>query len=81
MCCNKTGVFSLNRPQASIHDPLRALVFDSTFDQYRGVITNIALFGGEIHKGLKITSAYTKKIYEVNEVGILRPGEQPTHKL
>ncbi|XP_072857305.2 translation factor GUF1, mitochondrial isoform X1 [Pogona vitticeps] len=68
-------------PQASIHDPLRALVFDSTFDQFRGVIANIALFGGEIHKGQKITSAYTKKIYEVNEVGILRPGEQLTHKL
>ncbi|XP_042323362.1 translation factor GUF1, mitochondrial isoform X5 [Sceloporus undulatus] len=62
-------------------NPLKALVFDSTFDQYRGVIANIALFGGQVHKGHKITSAHTKKIYEVNEVGILTPNEQPTHKL
>ncbi|XP_042323358.1 translation factor GUF1, mitochondrial isoform X2 [Sceloporus undulatus] len=68
-------------PQVSMKNPLKALVFDSTFDQYRGVIANIALFGGQVHKGHKITSAHTKKIYEVNEVGILTPNEQPTHKL
>ncbi|XP_025031758.1 translation factor GUF1, mitochondrial isoform X2 [Python bivittatus] len=68
-------------PVANIHEPLKALVFDSTFDTYRGVIANIALFNGEIHKGHKITTAHTKKIYEVNEVGILTPNERPTHKL
>ncbi|XP_048365151.1 translation factor GUF1, mitochondrial [Sphaerodactylus townsendi] len=68
-------------PSASTRDPLKALVFDSTFDHYRGVIANIALFGGEVHKGHKITSVYTKKTYEVNEVGILTPREQPTYKL
>ncbi|XP_060102297.1 translation factor GUF1, mitochondrial isoform X1 [Heteronotia binoei] len=68
-------------PAVSVHDPLKALVFDSTFDHYRGVIANIALFGGEVRKGRKITSAYTKKTYEVNEVGILTPSERPTHKL
>ncbi|KFV58875.1 hypothetical protein N341_01010, partial [Tyto alba] len=68
-------------PQCSTADPLKALVFDSTFDHYRGVIANIALFGGEIQKGHKIVSAHTKKRYEVNEVGILTPNEQPTHNL
>ncbi|XP_062991422.1 translation factor GUF1, mitochondrial [Elgaria multicarinata webbii] len=68
-------------PSVSTHDPLKALVFDSTFDPYRGVIANVALFGGEVRKGHKITSAHTKKIYEVNEIGILTPNEQPTHKL
>ncbi|XP_065489426.1 translation factor GUF1, mitochondrial isoform X2 [Caloenas nicobarica] len=68
-------------PQCNTADPLKALVFDSTFDHYRGVIANIALFGGEIQKGHKIVSAHTKKRYEVNEVGILTPNEQPTHKL
>nr|XP_060634451.1 translation factor GUF1, mitochondrial isoform X3 [Anolis sagrei ordinatus] len=68
-------------PPVSTDDPLKALVFDSTFDQYRGVIANIALYGGEIRKGQRITSAHTKKIYEVNEIGILTPNEQPTHKL
>lgn len=70
-----------DRPQCNTADPLKALVFDSTFDHYRGVIANIALFGGEIQKGHKIVSAHTKKRYEVNEVGILTPNEQPTHKL
>ncbi|XP_077157961.1 translation factor GUF1, mitochondrial isoform X2 [Paroedura picta] len=68
-------------PTVSARDPLKALVFDSTFDPYRGVIANIALFGGEVHKGHKITSAYTKKTYEVNQIGILTPSEQPTPKL
>ncbi|XP_026555574.1 translation factor GUF1, mitochondrial isoform X2 [Pseudonaja textilis] len=68
-------------PVIDIHEPLKALVFDSTFDTYRGVIANIALFSGEIHKGHKITTSHTKKVYEVNEVGILTPDEQPTGKL
>lgn len=68
-------------PQFNTTDPLKALVFDSTFDHYRGVIANIAIFGGEIQKGHKIVSAHSNKRYEVNEVGILTPDEQPTHKL
>ncbi|ERE89307.1 translation factor GUF1, mitochondrial isoform X3 [Cricetulus griseus] len=68
-------------PKVHRENPLRALVFDSTFDQYRGVIANIALFDGVVSKGDKIVSAHTKKTYEVNEVGILNPNEQPTHKL
>ncbi|KAF7248395.1 Translation factor GUF1, mitochondrial [Varanus komodoensis] len=68
-------------PSVSTHDPLKALVFDSTFDHFRGVIANIAVLGGEICKGHKISTAHTKKVYEVNEIGILTPDEQPTHKL
>ncbi|KAL6082445.1 hypothetical protein STEG23_013665, partial [Scotinomys teguina] len=67
-------------PKVHRENPLKALVFDSTFDQYRGVIANIALFDGVVSKGDKIVSAHTKKTYEVNEVGILNPNEQPTHK-
>ncbi|XP_019408422.1 PREDICTED: translation factor GUF1, mitochondrial isoform X1 [Crocodylus porosus] len=68
-------------PSAHTSNPLKALVFDSTFDHYRGVIASIALFGGEVQKGDKIVFAHTRKTYEVNEVGILTPDEQPTHKL
>ncbi|XP_019268519.2 translation factor GUF1, mitochondrial isoform X1 [Panthera pardus] len=70
-------------PPPKVHrkNPLRALVFDSTFDQYRGVIANVALFDGVVSKGDKIVSAHTKKIHEVNEVGVLNPNEQPAHKL
>uniref|UniRef100_A0A7N5KPR8 GTP binding elongation factor GUF1 n=1 Tax=Ailuropoda melanoleuca TaxID=9646 RepID=A0A7N5KPR8_AILME len=68
-------------PRVHRKNPLKALVFDSTFDQYRGVIANVALFDGVVSKGDKIVSAHTKKTYEVNEVGVLNPNEQPTHKL
>uniref|UniRef100_A0A5F8H2W4 GTP binding elongation factor GUF1 n=1 Tax=Monodelphis domestica TaxID=13616 RepID=A0A5F8H2W4_MONDO len=68
-------------PKANRENPLKALVFDSTFDQYRGVIANVALFDGIVSKGNKIVSAHTEKIYEVNEVGILSPDEQLTQKL
>lgn len=69
------------RPVASIDDPFKALVFDFSFDHYRGVVANIALFGGWIRKGDKIVSAYLGKTYEVNELGILEPEEHPTQKL
>nr|XP_033802118.1 translation factor GUF1, mitochondrial isoform X2 [Geotrypetes seraphini] len=68
-------------PSVQRSDPLKALVFDSAFDHYRGIVANIALFGGEICKGQKIVSSHTGKSYEVNEVGILTPNEQPAVKL
>lgn len=68
-------------PTARKEDPLKALVFDSTFDHYRGVIANIALFGGQVSKGDKIASAHLGKTYEVNELGVLRPDEHPTNTL
>lgn len=69
------------RPVASIDDPFKALVFDSNFDHYRGVVANIAVFGGRVKKGDRIVSAYLGKTYEVNELGLLRPDEHPTQKL
>lgn len=69
------------RPKVHRKNPLRALVFDSIFDQYRGVIANVALFDGVVSKGDKIVSAHTQKTYEVNEVGILNPNEHPADKL
>lgn len=69
------------RPVASIDDPFKALVFDSNFDHYRGVVANIAVFGGRVKKGDKIVSAHLSKTYEVNELGLLRPDEHPTQRL
>uniref|UniRef100_A0A3B5A2B0 GUF1 homolog, GTPase n=1 Tax=Stegastes partitus TaxID=144197 RepID=A0A3B5A2B0_9TELE len=68
-------------PVASTKDPFKALVFDSNFDHYRGVVANIAVFGGRVKKGDKIVSVHLGKTYEVNELGLLRPDEQPTQKL
>ncbi|XP_059372214.1 translation factor Guf1, mitochondrial [Carassius carassius] len=68
-------------PTAKVEDPFKALVFDSTFDHYRGVVANIALFGGRVSRGDKIVSAHLGKSYEVNELGLLRPDEHPTETL
>ncbi|XP_036423725.1 translation factor Guf1, mitochondrial [Colossoma macropomum] len=68
-------------PTAKVEEPFKALVFDSTFDHYRGVVANIAVFGGQVSKGDRIVSAHMGKTYEVNELGILRPDEHPTERL
>ncbi|KAJ8382557.1 hypothetical protein SKAU_G00033350 [Synaphobranchus kaupii] len=68
-------------PVANRDDPFKALVFDSSFDHYRGVVANIALFGGQVRKGDRIVSAHQGKTYEVNELGILQPEEHPTDSL
>uniref|UniRef100_A0A3B3XAC1 Tr-type G domain-containing protein n=1 Tax=Poecilia mexicana TaxID=48701 RepID=A0A3B3XAC1_9TELE len=65
----------------SVDDPFKALVFDSNFDHYRGVVANIAVIGGRVKKGDNIVSAHLSKTYEVNELGLLRPEEHATQKL
>ncbi|XP_043917332.1 translation factor GUF1, mitochondrial [Protopterus annectens] len=77
----QTIVEKIPPPRADSADHLKALVFDSTFDHYRGVIAFVALFGGHVGKGDKVMSAHTLKTYEVNNVGILRPDELATDKL
>src|SRR5690554_6798970 len=61
-------------PQGDVEKPLRALIFDSFFDSYKGAIPNIRVVEGEIKKGSKIKMMYTGKTFEVTEVGIYTPG-------
>lgn len=68
-------------PKANLDAPLRALLFDSWFDEYRGVICLIALHDGIIKKGDDITLAHTNLSYEVLEVGLMYPDEHPTDAL
>jgi len=58
--------------------PLKALVFDSHYDKYRGVIAYIRVVEGHISKGEKIKFMNTGKIFEVTETGVFRPGMEPT---
>lgn len=51
----------------------KALVFDSTFDPYRGVVSSVRVFQGEIKKGDKLTLMRTERAIEANEVGFLNP--------
>lgn len=62
-------------------NPLKALVFDSHYDSYRGVIAYIRVMEGSIRKGEKIKLMNTGKSFEVNETGVFRPAMEPVIEL
>lgn len=62
-------------PKGLENEPFKALLFDSFYDQYRGVISLLSIQDGAIQKGDKITSTHTRKKYEITELGIMNPEE------
>ncbi|XP_033743242.1 translation factor Guf1, mitochondrial-like [Pecten maximus] len=63
-------------PQGDRNKPLKCLVFDSQYDQYRGAVGNVLVIDGSVKKGDKIMSLFSKKSYEVQGTGILQPNEK-----
>lgn len=61
-------------PSGDVDAPLKALIFDSVYDQYRGVIVLMRVFDGSIRKGSKVKMMATGKEFDVVEVGIFGPG-------
>lgn len=61
-------------PSGDPDAPLKALIFDSVYDQYRGVIVLMRVFDGSIRKGSKVKMMTTGKEFDVVEVGIFGPG-------
>lgn len=68
-------------PEGDSQLPLKSLLFDSWFDEYRGVVCLLAIKDGIIKKGDQITLAQTKSNYEVLELGLMYPNETPTNVL
>jgi len=64
-------------PRGSTSAPLKALLFDSWFDDYRGVVCLIAVYDGIIKKGDQVKLAQTDEEYEVLEIGLMYPEESP----
>ncbi len=61
------------RPQGSPQAPLKALVFDSWYDPYHGVVAMVRVFDGRIEKGMRIFFMSNGKAYEVEKVGVFHP--------
>jgi GTP-binding protein LepA len=64
-------------PAGSKDRPLKALIFDSWFDNYQGVIVLVRVFDGELKRGAKIMLMSTQKVFEVSEVGVFTPVSTP----
>lgn len=60
-------------PKGDINAPLRAMIFDSWFDNYLGVIILVRVFDGKVGKGMRIRLFATKNEYEVQRLGVLTP--------
>lgn len=63
------------------NEDTKALIFDSTFDTYRGVVSSVRVFSGEIKKGDKLSLLKTNRKIEALEVGFLNPKYSPTASL
>jgi GTP-binding protein LepA len=60
-------------PSGSVKNPLKALIFDSWFDPYIGVVVLVRIFDGEVRKGMRIQLMAMEKTFEVAEVGVFTP--------
>ncbi|WP_326832813.1 translation elongation factor 4 [Pectinatus frisingensis] len=83
LCSAKTGlgidkildeiVNKIPAPTGDENKPLKALIFDSYFDSYKGAIAHIRLFQGKIQPGMKLKMMSTGKTFEVTDIGCFHP--------
>jgi GTP-binding protein LepA len=74
-------VSNIPPPKGSIDCSAQALIFDSVFDSYRGVISYIRIYQGAFKKNDRIKFFQSKKQYEITEIGILKLGRFPVKEL
>ncbi len=74
-------VHHLPPPSGNINSPLKALLIDSWYDNYLGVVILIRVFEGSIKKGMKIRFMATGSCQQVEQVGVFTPKEKPVSEL
>lgn len=68
-------------PQDTIEEPLRALIFDSYYDAYRGVVVYFRVMDGTVKKGDRVRLMASGKEYVLDELGVLSPTQKPVEEL
>lgn len=68
-------------PKNTADEPLRALIFDSYYDSYRGVIVYFRVMDGKVKQGDTVQFMASGKEYQVDEVGVLSPTQMPVKEL
>ena len=68
-------------PSGDLNAPLQAVIFDSTFNPFRGIEAIFRVTNGKIRKGEKVKFMATGKTYEADEIGILRLNKDPKNEL
>jgi len=74
-------VHRLPPPKGDYDRPLKALIFDSWFDAYRGVIVLVRVIDGTIRKGMQIRMVNTRQSFTVEQVGVITPKFQEVESL
>jgi GTP-binding protein LepA len=74
-------VFLISPPKGDANAPLKALILDSYFDEYRGVVATVRVFDGSIKKGDTLRMMQTEGDFLVDGVGVKRPAETPVDAL
>ena len=74
-------VFLVSPPKGDVDAPLKALILDSYFDEYRGVVATVRVFDGSICKGQTLLMMQSGIDFLVDGVGVKRPAEQPVGEL
>ena len=74
-------VKTIPAPSGDEAGKLKALIFDSAYDNYKGVVIYTRIFDGQVKVGDTIRLMNTNKKYEVTEVGVMAPGHVPTKYL
>ncbi len=68
-------------PKGDPAAPLRALIFDSSYDQYRGVVSSIRIVDGSLHTGARLRFMQANAVHDIEEVGVRTPVAVPVEGL
>jgi GTP-binding protein LepA len=77
----KAVVHRIKAPKGDPKAPLQAMIFDSVFNSFRGIEVYFRVFNGTIKKGDKIKFVNTDKIYNADEIGVLKLEKQPKNEI